>query len=351
MPDVILLPLQDFDEDMKLRDDDKDWLRKEMASQVKEAISEVVGTLRPHGARRVIFWLREWGLAATAIATPLALLGMLITVSIFAASGMTKNTAFQTRTEDRLKIIEDTIVGIRGDLAKQSMINHASLPLSDFKANLPDLGVAIATARQQQAKVSPTIISDLQQKLVATAGTNASAVESPNFWPTAAEFISYRSEVTTGNFKSSAGIPNCTDSDPNPFKVTEVGPIGNVKKIANAYYENCRFTLDSPQDDSRINTILEKKFPTIEFRHCLIIYRGGDFTLITYRSMKDVPTTATKGSGKGLRIDYNGPALQFVQCLFDFSMSNNVPKNGQELTRLLLAQGQSSLSIPISPRS
>ena len=59
--------------------------------------------------------------------------------------------------------------------------------------------------------------------------------------------------------------------------VMEVGPAGELKKISNAYYENCRFTIDSPVDDERISQLVRTHYPVIEFRYCLIVYRGGEF--------------------------------------------------------------------------
>ena len=105
-------------EDMKLRDADKTWLKDEISSQIKEAIAALTDALHPHGARRIALWLREWGLVATAVVVPLTLLGLLITVSIFAASGITKSAEFRTHTDDRLGDIEKDIRTIKDAIEK-----------------------------------------------------------------------------------------------------------------------------------------------------------------------------------------------------------------------------------------
>jgi hypothetical protein len=227
------------------------------------------------------------------------------------------------------------------DVINHQFENASKLLIATLQERLPAIQHLLATAQNQGVKVDTKVLDALTRKLSAT---NASAV---GFWPAAAGLISYRSRVAANDFGNPVNLPNCTDSDPFPLKVTEVGPKGEIKKIANAFYENCRFTFDSATDDARINSILLNKAPTVEFRHCLIVYRGGDFTLVTHLSVNNAPIQG--GSGHGAAIDYNGPTLQFVQCFFDFSVSDQIPKNGQEATHALLAQTKSPLVLFLSP--
>jgi hypothetical protein len=223
---------------------------------------------------------------------------------------------------------------------RQGIDELAILPQNAFENSLSKLSSFIAKARRENVKVSPQVVGDLQQKMLATDA------QTPGFWPAAAELISYRSEATANNFTTSANLSNCTDSDPIPMRVAEVGPGGSIRKLTSAYYENCRFTLDSAQDDLRINGLLLTTVVNIEFRHCLIVYRGGAFALITYKDAKTIPLEG--GTGHGATIGYNGPTLQFTQCLFDFSVSREIPKDGQETIRVLLAQSQSPFVLPVS---
>ena len=65
--------------------------------------------------------------------------------------------------------IRNNVAGLQGGQAKVAIIDYASLSLSDFKAALPDLRSAVAIARKQQVKVSLTVVTDLQQKFLASA--------------------------------------------------------------------------------------------------------------------------------------------------------------------------------------
>ena len=345
MQDLISLPpehYQDSDDDMKLRDDDKTWLSKEISDQIGQAIAKEIANLRPHGARRVALWLRDWGLVATVVTIPFVLLGLLITVSIFAASLMTKNVTFQTHTEDRLAAIEAAIGGMRGDLAKQSLVNHASMPLSYFKATLPDLSSAIAIAKQQKAKITPVVIDDLQKKLLASE-------DAPAYWPAVSEFINYRSVTLAARDTADlehGNLPNCTDHDPSPMQVISV-PNPHTLKAKIAFYENCQVRLDSPRDDEILNEKLMKQSTFIEFRHCLIVYNGGDVDILFYRP----EGTGTRIVNKSGRLNavtstkITGSVFQFTDCVFKFSVSNTPPIRGQQMTAALLKQGTNKLMI------
>jgi hypothetical protein len=117
--------------------------------------------------------------------------------------------------------------------------------------------------------------------------------------------------------------------------------------MANAYYQNCRLTLDSARDDERINSLVRSKFPTIEFRNCLIVYRGGEFALILWSHVQAAPLHMLTANGKGAELNYDGPSLQFISCQFDFSVSNQVPQRGKETLQTLLTQNGPSLALAI----
>jgi hypothetical protein len=52
---------QDFDEDMKLRDDDKKWIKKEIEEQIQAALAHIIDSLKPHGWRKAASVVRELG--------------------------------------------------------------------------------------------------------------------------------------------------------------------------------------------------------------------------------------------------------------------------------------------------
>ena len=64
---------------MKLRDEDRRWLAEEISKQVKKAVADAIDKFRPHGWRRVTFWLREWGIAGAIITAFIALIAIAAT--------------------------------------------------------------------------------------------------------------------------------------------------------------------------------------------------------------------------------------------------------------------------------
>jgi hypothetical protein len=228
---------------------------------------------------------------------------------------------------------------IKGDLAKQALTNHASLPLSDFKATLPDLGSAIATAKQQGAKVAPGVLNDLQQRLVAAEGA-------PGFWPTAAEFISYRSSSAVPAL--GVNVPDCTDREPTPMKITAV-PTPTTASVSSSTYENCRLTLDSAKDNAKINFLITHTAPFLTFEHCLIVYRAGSINLIV--ALNKFPLAVRVGDRPKQVVPFSGNTLHFENCIFDFSLSPAPPQQGQQITELLLSHGTASVDISIQKPS
>lgn len=241
------------------------------------------------------------------------------------------------------------------------MINHASLPLADFKVTLPALSSAIATAKQQNATVPATVIGDLQHKLIASVD----APDAPDFWPTAAQFISYRSQNTLPDFQRlmQPDLPNCTDHDPTPMelivsdeeakngRVNDTGALSdllnqkneNKTHLKSAVYQDCRFILDSPEETARIPGLGQQRSFVLTFRHCQIIYRGGEIKLLTPNPH---PTAITGKSH--VRTDVyviSGQTVRFDDCLFIFVINSKPPIEGQWLTEQLLGQSGSHLTV------
>ncbi len=328
---------------MPLNDADRAWIREAIRSaHTREGLGKLTG------------FIKDWGGTGAAIA-----------ILIFVLAKWEGYVEFRTSTnirldriekgigtiENRLGAVEQTLVGIQYDLSRQSLINHASLPLQDFKANLPDLSSAIAAAQQQHVRVSSKVTEDLGKKL-------AASTDAPHFWPTAAEFISYRSQVATADFQNliRPDLPNCTDHAPTPMKLIvsdeeakygKAGDVANVPDLLNetdknkthlvpAVYKDCRFTLDSPEETSRIPNLGEHRSYILTFRHCQIVYRGGPITLLT----PNPEPTAITGKSRERSDVYiiTGQTVHFENCLFLFAINSTPPVEGQSLTVQLLAQ-------------
>jgi len=291
---------------MALNETDKAWIRQEIQAAMKR-----------RGWGKFTGFIKDWSGAGAAAG-----------VLIFVLTQWTGYTEFRVSTGYRLDSIERELKGIRDELTKQSLANQAIL---------------FGAEQQENTKAPYKLLSTLASRLV------QSDKSTPSYWPTAAEFISYRSRIVSPDAQVllNSHLPNCIDSDPFPIRVAEVDSRGAIKRLENAHYDNCRFTLDSIEDDRRIMSFVAK-YGTIEFRHCLIVYKGGEMIVPTYLHISNVPLTAITGKGKGASIDYNGPALQFIDCAFDFSAPGTVPTNAQKLIEALLPQSGTVLKSDLS---
>ena len=84
MPTPIAFPVEeDSQEDMKLRAEEKDWLKGEVGRQVGTAVEAAIDSFRPYGLRKLAYWLRQW----SAVAVP-------FTVIVGILAGSTETTPF-----------------------------------------------------------------------------------------------------------------------------------------------------------------------------------------------------------------------------------------------------------------
>jgi hypothetical protein len=227
------------------------------------------------------------------------------------------------------------------DLVKRQMDKAASLPQSRFNANLPALGNLISVARNQRIVTTPGIVNQVGEKLrgVTERGTD--------FWHLGGEFLSYRSFNTASDkarILPASALPKCTDSPPKPMKVLNVES-PNQMTVSRGYYENCQVTLDSSEDDQRINSILKESTPLLTFRRCLILYRGGPVDLIlTWEDHRGGLTLG--GKVRDTIVSVSGNALEFEDCYFVFSIPGIPPPSGQQITETLIAQNGPTLKLP-----
>jgi hypothetical protein len=194
--------------------------------------------------------------------------------------------------------------------------------------------------------------------MVAALGVGGSAAtdkEAPGFWPTAAEFISYRSSSSAPALPPN--FPDCTDRDPKGSTITD-----NSKLNANppqfsfsaSIYEDCRLTLDSQKDSDKINTLLVTNALFIQFKHCLIVYRGGAVNLIIAKTNVPVVIRAGRNLNRPTMIasdPFSGPTLSFEDCVFYFKFDKTPPIKGQKITETLLAQNGPSVNLAMDKSS
>jgi hypothetical protein len=243
---------------------------------------------------------------------------------------------------DTANQIRTAQVGLENTVAKQNIIAYSLLPSDNFKAILTDISSVISTAKQKNIKVSPQVIEDLQGKL------NAS-IDAPGYWPAVAEFISYRS-VNNTSWVAPGDLPRCTDSPPTHATVKEILHQGNptVLSLNPGVYENCRFDLDSPQEDELLNSFLVGSTPMITFKHCVIGYRGGVINILIALDEQDAPISFPGTDMKGVGHTIVNNTLEFDDCLFDIAFQDVPPRQGQKLTQFLLANQGPIIKLPLS---
>jgi hypothetical protein len=322
---------------MPLNDADRAWIRQEIQAAHKR-----------QGWGKLTGFIRDWSGTGAAVA-----------VLLVALAKWEAYVEFRTNTTDRLTHIEKILEDLPGNLAKQNMINQAALPLEDFKDRLLDLSSAITIAQQREVRVDPTVINQLQEKLIAATKGGATSTSPRGYWPTTAQFINYRSQISVADFQSllRRDLPNCTDHDPTPvdFVVNEKnektwkrGTARELPENSTLLYENCRFTLDSAEEATKVPYWRNGMSFALSFRHCQIIYGGGQIKLL---SPHPKPTLITS---KGARSDVYlmvGQSIKFENCLFTFTLPAPPPPEGQDVTQQLLAQSGSTLTVRVTDTS
>jgi hypothetical protein len=232
---------------------------------------------------------------------------------------------------------------------RQNLTEYALAKPDELKGDLPKISSALKTATREHIKASPAVVSRLQNKLAALKP------DAPNYWQTAGELITYRSQISVPNYQQlmSPDLPNCVDKPPIPMQInmdaeTEMGLVGEAIKPGGlqrspAIYENCRFTLDSPIEKAMIPELAEGRSYDLMFRHCQIVYHGGPITLLT----PNPKPTAITGYGP-TRSDVFmivGQTIIFVDCVLLFDIKAPPVPDGQKLTRQLLSQSGSTLKV------
>jgi hypothetical protein len=295
---------------MKLRDDDKDWLKKEVSVQVSAALEEVVNSLRPHGWKKVTHWLREWGLAGTAMTVPVALLALCVTLAIFAASDIKENTQFRTYTEDRLKAIESFLHDLDSHFKAIRLMQ-----LSDSPRNPQSIASTKEIIKQAIEGKVP-----ISADAIEVAGTPfIEAADDPAAWNTALSFLTYRSVLNVSL------APSPVDLQPVPADCTVSGksflltpPSETIDEMNKSQRIALFGSTASDEDAARMEEIAHpaKKGCGIKF----ILYemlRPDNELLIDGLRLKNVIIRNT-------RVAYRGGPIQlenvyFVNCTFDFA--------------------------------
>lgn len=197
----------------------------------------------------------------------------------------------------------------------QEIINHqfesaSKLPVSMLQNRLPALANLLSVAKNQSAKVNPTVLAILSSKL------SKIQAPPPHFWPVAGAIISFRSSSIVGASRDwTAVFPACIgiadlDASPNAT-VQRVGPngkpIGSKVPVERVGVQDCYIDLDG------------KRGSRWDCTRCLVRYSGGPLYL------RDV---------------------HFINCLFILDLpSKPISPEGERFSKALLASAIEDVTI------
>jgi hypothetical protein len=221
-------------------------------------------------------------------------------------------------TTDKTNTTLETLQPFIQDLVRRQFDTAAKLSPQELGPRLPAVKNLIVAASSQRVAVAPGAADDLTKNLIRVNQ------DLPNYWPVAAELVSYRSHLN-GGWQGNR-LPDCTvhdlkmhvidrkpsDDDPDADIVTH-GPIN---------LQHCAIVLDSPDGEAVLSHGVS--FGELILTDCQVFYGGGPITLTAVRSSDRYPAKLW------------GP-ISFVNCIFTFQFPNQPPLPGRNLTNTLLA--------------
>jgi hypothetical protein len=263
-----------------------------------------------------------------------------------------RNDAWNRAVDDRVKEVLNAPDGVKQTLDKvkvsteetatalhtlqpfiQDVIRHqfesaSQLPARTLGERLPAVKNLIALAQNERVQIKPAVATSLSQKLLQVDNVNQT------YWEVASALINYRWSATSPqNFPPN--LPDCTDTEPHLWvDALDFGRI--VLQLEKDVYSDCRVTLDSPKDGEKLNRDLTSGTVShVEFRHCLIVYRGGVVKMpLVWRERRIKPTIGFKQP-----YTVSGLTLLFMDCAFDFSLPQTAPSiEAQEVTKTFLRE-------------
>lgn len=248
-----------------------------------------------------------------------------VVVTVCLAGWLGWLTNLVINTKNSVASVQKSQSEIAGRLAKDDLLEHAALPLEEFKATLPDLKSAVAMARQHHVVVPPKVVEDLKQKLLTTDKS------APGFWPATSALITYQSQAAEN--WSIWNLPSCITQMHKRKLLQDVSPGTQTVALGPVEVSDCQIVLDSPEADQHLS--FDLSMGSVIFHHCVIFYNGGAITIVPVK-------VATQSPAK-----INGD-LQFDNCLFVFSLPDNPSQQGQKFAETLLA-AQKPTTVKFNP--
>jgi|GEM_PF-1115581 len=236
----------------------KTWVSEE----VRKAVDEAIDSFKPHGWRKVTHALREWGLVATVLAAPIALLGIAAAAWYFGFSEIGKNSEFRGKTGQRLTDIEKRLDGIDQKLLAQVVTYAGSDPtLSTSQERAKD---ALLEAKQQSIRIPKKVIEQTGKRFMDVAHSN------PAVWNIAVDFLEYRTFLNSSDappLEPAIRVPTYKfgiNLRPNPAVIpTSEHPVWavQVSKVGGGA---------SPEQSARLETLSQPNATGVGSRYVLV---------------------------------------------------------------------------------
>lgn len=292
-----LPPPIEFEEDMPFSSDNQKWIQDEIAKAVNE--------LRPHGWRKLLFKLREYGALAIPITIILALLGMVITLGMAYVNRSTAEAVFQTNTNNHFTSIENTLTAINQKISNMQLSTITTLPVT--KQTVKQAADVVASAKQTGEKLNPELVSAAGQKLA------EAAVEQPEAWSAALAFVDYKSFANV----IPSHIPTGEGADQYGLKFALDTPSGMTRPVLHARGREPKAT------EAQLEPIGEPTNLTNQIGVRYIYLDGGAIQLDGLRLRSVVL--------RNVHVYYQGGPVQltsvyFINCTFEMKPDRNTQR-------------------------
>jgi hypothetical protein len=200
----------------------------------------------------------------------------MITNNLSKPGGIKETLGKVQETTTRITSSLETLKPFIHDVIQRQFESASNLPSAALGQRLPALKHLLSVAKNQEVKIDPQIVNKMSGKL------GSIPARPLDYWQTAANLVSYRS-FNTVSWSPQVTLPKCTDSAPETTPITanfmtEGKPSQVTTRLGK--YRSCRITLDSPEDGTRLNSLLLGGMASITFERCLVVYRGGPIKLI-----------------------------------------------------------------------
>lgn len=254
--------------------------------------------------------------------------------------GETLHGIEKTVNETKTKI--DTLEPFIRDITQHQFENAAKLPTAALGKRLLALRHLVAVAKDQGVKTDAPTLNTLGRNL-----SNVS-LSAPDFWPLAGDFLSYRSQTLLSSFQDllRSDLPKCADQRPIPM--SGIDHHNGKPELVTAFYDDCRVTLDSAEEAVKIFHWFDDRDFAVTFRHCHIIWNGGDIALLTLPLPRETARLPHNGFFlAGLKVvRFDGRWLRFENALFSFNLTSAPPPDGQRFVQRALSQDVPNLQFP-----